>query len=58
MLNLKIIYWFHIRTKSTSSINTVIGLGKDNKVSFFEGFYTEKILTTEMINEKKEKANF
>ena len=59
-LMLKIIYWFHIRTKSTSSINTAIGLGKENKVSFFEGPHTGKnFLTTEMINKiKKEKANF
>ncbi len=59
-LFLKIIYWFYIRTKVTSSISTAIGLGKDNNISFFEGPHTGKnFLTTEMINKiKKEKANF
>tara|TARA_Y100001970_G_C14232921_1_gene859831 strand:- start:2222 stop:3163 length:942 start_codon:yes stop_codon:yes gene_type:complete len=59
-LILKIIYWFYIRTKTTSSANTATGLGEKNDVSFFEGPHTGKnFLTTEMINIiKKENANF
>jgi len=59
-LFLKLIYWFYISTKTTSTANTATGLGKNNNVSFFEGPHTGKnFLTTEMINKiKKEKANF
>ena len=59
-LFLKLIYWFYISTKTTSTANTATGLGKNNNVSFFEGPHTGKnFLTTEMINKiKKERANF
>ena len=59
-LFLKLIYWFYISTKTTSTANTATGLGKNKSVSFFEGPHTGKnFLTTEMINKiKKERANF
>ena len=59
-LFLKLIYWFYISTKTTSTANTATGLEGKNNVSFFEGPHTGKnFLTTEMINKiKKERSNF
>ena len=59
-LFMKLIYWYIISKKTTSTANSATGLGRDNNISLFEGPHTGKnFLTTEMINKiKKEKANF
>ena len=59
-LFMKLIYWYSISKKVTSTVNSATGLGKNENISLFEGPHTGKnFLTTEMINKiKKEKANF
>lgn len=50
-LFIKLLYWYSIRLKKTSNTRSALNLGKNNKVSFFEGPHTgENYLTTEMIN--------
>ena len=57
---MKLIYWYSISKKVTSTANSATGLGDGNNISLFEGPHTGKnFLTSEMINNiKKEKGNF